>query len=288
MISVIVCTRNRAKALTGSLDAIARAMRPDVELVVVDNGSTDDTAHVLAAWKEGRSFPVRVVNEPRPGLSRARNAGLRASAGDIVVMTDDDCHMAPDYFDRLRELHGLPQVLGGRVELGDPDDLPVSILTRSKAETYTSARKPSGFVIGANLTFHRSVWKAIGDFDTRFGAGATFPAGEDSDFIFRAHLAGFPVRYDPTLVVKHFHGRRDRSNGKTLLTGYSVSDGALYAKHMFPTLLPARFILKAVQGSIRERVRPGPPHPVVGRLYSFQVACAFKGMIAYAREGGRA
>ncbi len=245
--SVIVCTRNRAGKLTASLDAIVAAMKaaPQVkaELIVVDNGSTDETPDVLLAWMKGQKLYTFAVHAPEPGLSRARNAGLAHASGDVIVMTDDDCVMAPDYLVEASRLHTSPAVIGGRVVLGDPADLPVSIRLGDEPQVYDGRRKASGFVIGANLSFHRSISEKLGGFDERFGAGARFPAAEDSDFIFRAFLAGYPVRFQPELVVAHFHGRRDKAVTDALVAGYSLSEGALYAKHLM-TGRPLRYLLQ--------------------------------------------
>ena len=71
------------------------------ELIVVDNGSTDDTAAVVTAWMRDRTFPTRLIFEPRPGLSIARNRGVVASTGRLLVFTDDDCELTESYLPDL-------------------------------------------------------------------------------------------------------------------------------------------------------------------------------------------
>jgi glycosyltransferase involved in cell wall biosynthesis len=101
-ISLIICTLNRASSLTATLESVTQAIRsaPDlaIEVVLVDNGSNDNTQEIVTGWKSRSSFPVIIVQEFQRGLSHARNAGLRASSGDIIAFTDDDCTLNADYF----------------------------------------------------------------------------------------------------------------------------------------------------------------------------------------------
>ena len=104
-ISVIICTRNRAHALRESLDSVRIAAgdgAPSVELVVVDNGSTDSTYATVETWAKDLppELPVRLVREPRAGLSIARNTGVANARGDIILFTDDDCRLESDYRDK--------------------------------------------------------------------------------------------------------------------------------------------------------------------------------------------
>jgi glycosyltransferase involved in cell wall biosynthesis len=88
--SVIICSRNRGASLRRTLASVSAADKPagDWEVVVVDNGSTDETADVVASF-EG-TLPLRRVYEPEPGLSRARNRGVLAAKGEYLIWTDDD------------------------------------------------------------------------------------------------------------------------------------------------------------------------------------------------------
>ena len=90
-LSIIVCTRNRAHAIAGCLDSIAvslsRAAPIEAEIVIVDNGSEDNTSAVVQQWAESCTFPVRLLHEPRKGLAKARNCGLRSAQGGLLVFT---------------------------------------------------------------------------------------------------------------------------------------------------------------------------------------------------------
>lgn len=149
-------------------------------------------------------------------------------------MTDDDCILHPDYFEQLIRAFAAqpaPVVIGGRILLGDPADLPVTVKLEDHPMIAPSDGFPGGFVMGANLAFTADVRDKVGLFDERFGAGAPFRAAEDTDYLFRALGHGIPVRYDPNFVVDHHHGRKPQKI-VTLLAGYGYGDGAVYAKHL--------------------------------------------------------
>jgi glycosyltransferase involved in cell wall biosynthesis len=236
-ISIIVCTRNRAERLPVCLNSIEQAAvanrAVEVELVIVNNGSTDATAAVLQVWQQSASVRCRVLLSEQRGLSHARNYGLEQATGKILAFTDDDCTVAPDYLTQLARAYASdagPALRGGRVELGNPRDLPFTIKTDLAPQRFTGGH-PGGFIHGCNLTMSRSALELVGRFDTRLGAGQPIGAAEDSDFVYRAYRSGVMVLYDPSILVFHHHGRRDFAEVKLLQDAYNLGNGALYAKH---------------------------------------------------------
>jgi glycosyltransferase involved in cell wall biosynthesis len=238
-VTIITCTVKRPAGLKKTLDSMAEAIRnaPEMsaEVIVVDNGSTDNTQDVIAQWMKSVPFPVQSLREPRPGASFARNAGIRVAKGRILVVTDDDCCLNPDYLTVLKRYYdqdtGLV-VRGGRVELGDPADLPLTIKLDDQIARMTDITFPGGFLLGCNMTMKREVIDKIGLFDERFGPGSAFNGGEDTDYLYRAFRAGIPVEYVPDMTVKHFHGRRDKATIIRLDHLYHMANGAVFAKHI--------------------------------------------------------
>lgn len=258
-ISLIICTRNRAPALARCLAAVAAIRHAgDWELVVVDNGSTDDTAAVLDAFASAAPFPVTCVAESAAGLSRARNAGVAAAAGELLMFTDDDCYVEPNILDAVATAFADSTVgfASGRVRLYDPEDLPVTINESTVPLRFDAgAFLPAGEVKGANLAFRRTVLDQIGTFDTRLGSGTPFPS-EDADAAMRAALAGWDGVYDPAIVVWHHHGRR-AGDIAALYRAYDAGRGAYHAKLLG---LAGGFApgLRAWAGLVRRsRARPG-------------------------------
>jgi glycosyltransferase involved in cell wall biosynthesis len=245
-LSVIVCTRNRAPAVPPCLDSIkdslARAsLDGDAEIVVVDNASEDDTSAVVQAWAAANTIGVKLCIEPKKGLAAARNCGLGAARGDLLAFTDDDCRMSPTYVVELLEHDSRDVELtlrGGRVVLGDPTDLPLTIkdtVLRRWSRRDRSARHENlgNALLGCNMAMRRGVADRIGPFDERLGAGSGIPGGEDTDYVLRAYLADVVIEQVPDMAVSHFHGRRSIAEANRLFKNYTLGSGALYAKYLF-------------------------------------------------------
>ena len=102
-VSVIVATRNRAHAIGPCLDSIATAFAEasplDAEIVVVDNGSSDNTAEIIKAWATATRVPVQLLKEPKAGHARAQNHALRLRARPTGwrFTAGDDCRLHPQY-----------------------------------------------------------------------------------------------------------------------------------------------------------------------------------------------
>jgi len=242
-LSVIVSTRNRAYAVGACLDSIAaalvRAFPLDAEIIVVDNGSTDDTAHTLAARAAASPVPVRVLSEPRAGKARALNLAVRAARGDLLAFTDDDCKLHGEYVnDLLRHASGDSELVlrGGRIELGDPTDLPFAIDMRSTRMRWTFTANAAWHenversVTGCNMTMPRALVEQIGPFDENFGPGSRVGSADDTEYVFRAYLAGVKLEHVPDMTVFHYHGRKTRAAAYASMRRYMIGHGALNIK----------------------------------------------------------
>jgi GT2 family glycosyltransferase len=192
---------------------------------------------------------VQKLHEARPGLSAARNCAIRSARGTLIAWTDDDCRLDEDYVvNLLRHDAGDkdPVLRGGRVELGDSADLPLSIKTDRAPRRWSRRTDAAGrdqlstSIIGCNMAMRRVLIDIIGLFDERFGAGTSIPGGEETDYIYRVWEAGFEIAYDPDMVVHHYHGRKEQAVARKLLKNYIVGTGGLYAKHMFKAVRPDR------------------------------------------------
>jgi len=290
-ISLIISSRNRASGLLHCLDAIANAARLSgdlqLELVFVDNGSTDDTSEVFRRWAAVAPLHTNLVYETLPGLANARNSGIAAATGRLLAFTDDDCEVLPDYFTVIADLFAADQGIvmrGGRVELGDARDLPVTIKTEREPAVLTNELHAGGFIHGCNMVFPRALVDQVGQFDPRFGAGATFRSGEDTDYIHRAFNAGIRVEYVPELEVKHFHGRRKVEDIHRLHAGYAFGNGALYAKYLFDKRSNMRGMLRwDIRQAVREALGGQPMSKEMGLTYRRQLRDNLSGMLAYWR-----
>lgn len=282
-VSVIVCTRNRSDALARLLERLEQLVVPAGvrwELIIVDNESTDGTAALLASLP--RRLPMRVVNEHTPGLSRARNTGLAAATGDLLLFTDDDCLPDPQWLAAIRdEFARAPSlgVLGGRVELFDERDQPTTTRTSRERDEITSAFKVDS-IIGCNMAFRRSALAAAGPFDVALGGGTGAGAGEDVDFVYRALRAGLRIEYSPDALVYHNHGRRTAAQVRAIKRAYTVARGALFCKYL---LQRDRGILPRIQQDLRWHMRAMVedvratrfPRRVVRHYYHLAIGAAY-------------
>jgi GT2 family glycosyltransferase len=233
-LSIVICTRNRAGQLQGTLDSLL-AMKTAYawEAILVDNASSDGTAAVIRRYSESEPR-IRYLREDRIGLGAARDRGWREAQAAVVSLTDDDCYVAEDYVDAvLAAFDGRPDVgvLGGRILLFDPADARVTIDERDyPVEMAPHAFVSAGAIKGANLSFRREALQKVGGFDPELGAGTPFPC-EDIDAVAAVLWAGYKGRYDPRPLVLHHHRRRE-ADVPRLRAGYDRGRGAYYAKFL--------------------------------------------------------
>ena len=238
-LAIAICTRNRADRLRQALCAIGCIDTPRPwELIVVDNGSSDDTQAVLARFAHDFPRPLKVVYEREPGLGRARNRAWQTSSSDVIAFTDDDCYPSPDFAQKVLECFEDSRLhfLGGRILLFDPTDFPITVqLKEERLEIPPRSFIPAGLIQGANFAVRRDVLEAVGGFDPHLGAGTPFPF-EDVDVLSRASAAGYVGAYDPRPVVFHHHRRKRGREVDKLIESYDIGRGAYY----FSAILDAR------------------------------------------------
>jgi glycosyltransferase involved in cell wall biosynthesis len=238
MVSVIVCTHNRAHRLEQILKSLQEMKIPvDLpwEIVIADNNSNDNTKEIIDTFASTSSLNVKYVFERHQGLSRARNAGIHASSGSIIAFTDDDCIVDRHWIETIsKEFRSDESIagIGGRVLLYNKMDRPVSIRVHEEREILSSVYRIRKLLIGCNMAFARPVFDEIGIFDTDFGAGGRFASSEDLDFFYRIYKKGFKIIYSPDVLVFHNHGRRNDEQIKLLMRGYAIGRGAFYCKYI--------------------------------------------------------
>ncbi|NYZ78893.1 glycosyltransferase family 2 protein [Candidatus Micrarchaeota archaeon] len=207
-ISVVVPTHNRAERLMATLESLLKQKFKNYEVIVVDDGSTDDTGKRVAALAK-KSNMLRYFKERQGGPAVARNLGIRKSKNEIVAFTDDDCLVPPDWLARLADAYGrFPEVagVGGYLKPRD-DELKRSLFAQLEwveaVCTYgvDMEEKISGEegVVGgtANMSYRKSVLEEVGGFDENF----PWAAGEDVDLKIRIVGKGNKLLYTPVEVV---------------------------------------------------------------------------------------
>jgi GT2 family glycosyltransferase len=214
LVSIIVPTYNRDRYLQGALSSLIGQETNDqfdFEVVVVDNGSTDDTRSVVAGIANEGLAPVHYVLETREGVANARNAGIRAANGDWYAFFDDDQLAISDWLFRLFDAAQTKgsKCVGGAVHLDLSED-ELQQISLSCRETILRERSDFCDVEDAlpyrgnqypgtgNLLLARSVLDDVGIFDERLVLG-----GEDHDLAIRIRRAGYDMWYVPGAVIRH-------------------------------------------------------------------------------------
>jgi GT2 family glycosyltransferase len=228
-VSVLICTRDRADSVRTTLNSLLCCRYPvsRYEVVVVDNGSADDSlSEMVAAEFADHEVMVRVEPEPEPGLSHARNRGVAAAESGLVLFADDDVLLDREWIAALAEPFAdpgvgatsgmtLPDVLetptqrwvegfGGRTrvfqkrvfDIADPPrDRPLFPFTIGE------------FGAGRNMAFRRGPLLELGGFDTALGPGTLAHDGDDVEALLRVLLSGRRIVHDPAAIVWHAHPR---------------------------------------------------------------------------------
>lgn len=246
-ISVVICTRERPDQLADALRSVLALDYPDFEVVVVDNAPrTDATARVVEQASDPR---VRYVEEPVPGLSAARNTGLRRAGHGLVAYTDDDVVVDGHWLRALAAgFARAPQVccVSGLVPSGELRtaaqayfDQRVSWARSLQPRVFRMTEPPADqplfpfqvgrFGTGANFAVQRDRVLELGGFDEALGAGTPSQGGEDLDLFFRVLTGGDALATEPAAIVWHRH----RSENEALLDqarGYGLGLGAWLTK----------------------------------------------------------
>jgi glycosyltransferase involved in cell wall biosynthesis len=229
--TVAIVTRDRADCLAGAIRSAAEQYRTGgaAEVLVVDNGSRDETPAVIARAAE--TYPnVRGVVERRGGLSAGRNRAIREARGRVVVFLDDDGRMAPWYLARLEMVwrEEEPSVAGGpiRIEYTDPepadwDEARARFRGEFTCGTERARLRFSRYPEGCNIAYDRQSAILAGGFDEDLGVGPRGPwAGEEMELTARIDAAGGRIVYDPSLRVTHVQTHAGRTGGWVLRTAW--------------------------------------------------------------------
>ena len=226
--SVVVCTHNGARTIAECLRSLEKLNYPDYEVLVVDDGSTDDTPRIIA------EFPfVRVVRQSNQGLSAARNAGLHAATGAVIAYTDDDCFVDPDSLTML-----IAQLEHARLEdcmvagVGGPNLAPEDGPTAAAVAAapgqpmhILESDQVAEHIPGCNMTFWREALEAINGFEPQYRA-----AGDDVDICWRLQAAGYWLTFAPSAFVWHHRRATPRAYLKQQ-AGYGKAEALLRFQH---------------------------------------------------------
>lgn len=223
-VSIVVATYNGGATLAECLDSLGRLNYPNYEVVVIDDGSTDDTAEILARYPN-----VRVHRQENKGLSEARNMGIRLATGEIVAFTDSDCVADPDWaYFLVQTMQSQPCAGVGGPNLTPWEERPLHRTVACAPGHATHVLLDSfeaEHVPGCNMAFWKSDLLAVGCFDPLFRK-----AGDDVDIIWRLQDHGERILFAPAAFVWH-HRRATIGAYLKQQQGYGEAEALLARKH---------------------------------------------------------
>lgn len=232
--SVIIPVRDRPEAIRRCVRSIYASRFPptEYEVLVVDNGSTDDTA------REAARAGARTISLSEGNRSEARNAGARVARGRWLAFTDSDCEVDPGWLAGLAAAAAAAEGNAG-ARMGAVAGEICSAPPRTPVEAYidlrgwldqekflaTGRRYSPPFAATANLAVRRDVFETVGGFDP-----ALAEAGQDADWCWRAVRAGWAIAWAPDARVVHHH-RATLRDAMRQAYRYGRGNAALFAKH---------------------------------------------------------
>lgn len=239
-ISVIICTYNRAHLLRRTLHSLTHQTISNdrFEVIVVDDGSQDDTAKVCEMMRYELPNLKYISAGSKISYASARNMGIETSKGDYLLFTDDDCIPAEDWVERTVDALGKVPIVAGAI---------ASIATNyfklchniAQFHPFMLGRRAGQveFISGANMAFRRSILEELKGFKKGMGYA------EDMDFILRARAMGYRIFFVPDTIVVH---DPDRTTLKAILK-YSAdhASATIRLRNQYRSLLRTPFILRS-------------------------------------------
>ncbi len=264
--SVIVPTYNRAGRIGSCIDALRRQQCPwPFEIIIVNDGSTDDTVSVL------RKFPeVRVITQANSGPAAARNRGVREAAGEIVLFTDDDCEPFADWMKEMLGAFDDPEVVGAKgIYRTRQRELIARFVQIEYEDRYRlMARHPTiDFIDTYSAAFRRDRFIEIGGYDPAFPIACC----EDSELSYRMAARGWKMVFVPTAVVWHHHPdnlrtylRRKARFAYWRVPAIRPAPGKMVKDSHHPQVMKLQLLLgpALAAGVIADALGIGPIHPM--------------------------
>jgi glycosyltransferase involved in cell wall biosynthesis len=244
-LSILIPTHNRGAILGQTLDSLSQIELPQgkqIELVVIGNACTDNTAEMVAEWGERLPYPCRYVEDPVANLNVARNRGAEHSTGEVLAYLDDDVWVERSWATALCDAFANPDVrlAGGKVTLWWKDVARPEWFTPQLDGLLTSIDYgpqmkviDSPYIAGANMAVRRSLFDEIGGFMVgldRSGSNVGLSGG-DTEFILQAMKCGAKVYYVPDAAVRHWVSPHRAEPAYLFNVATANAAGRVYMKH---------------------------------------------------------
>lgn len=221
-ISVVVCSFNGGRVIRDCMEGLLRLEYPNFEVIVVDDGSTDNTAEIV------REYPFKLIRTENRGLGSARNTGMRAADGEVIAYTDDDARPDPHWLTYLALTFmttdhagaGGPNIAprgDGRIAdcVANAPGGPVHVLLSDTVAEH---------IPGCNSAYRKACLEEIGGWDPKYRA-----AGDDVDVCWRLQQRGWTIGFSPAAMVWHHRRNSVKTYWKQQI-GYGKAESLLEEK----------------------------------------------------------
>ena len=199
LVTVVIPAYNAAATIRLALEALKRQTYPHCQVVVVDDGSTDQTPEIV------RDFPfVEYIRQSNAGPAAARNRGAAAARGKIIFFTDSDCIPEEDWIDRVMPFFadaGIG-VVAGSYGIANPEFLLARCVHREILFRHQRLMPLYPKVFGSyNFAIRKELFSRLEGFNEAYRRAS----GEDNDLSYRVIQAGFRIYFCREAKVRHFH-----------------------------------------------------------------------------------
>lgn len=238
-VSVIITTFNRSLLLHRLLSGLANQTFPkdNFEVIVVDDGSTDDTVSICINMLTVLPNLVLIRMETNSGQSRSAVRGIAQSKGDKLLFTDDDCIPDQDWVEKLQQSLSEHPIVAGAIRT-PINDYKVVVENISEFHPFLVGHhsRVVSFIAGANMGYRKEVFDTI----SSFKPGYAIP---DMELILRARECGFPIFFNSKAIVTHDQRRGNFS--KIFQHASHASFHTIQLRNKYATLLKTPFVLKS-------------------------------------------
>ena len=198
-VSIVIPAYNSQETIAQTIEScISQSYETDdLEIVVVDDGSTDDTAEII------KKRPVRFISQDNNGPAAARNAGWKAASGEIVCFTDSDCVPEEEWVEKIVAKYTSDDIggVGGSYEIANKESLLAECIHDEIIQKHAATPAETDFLGSFNVSYRKRVLQEVGGFDESFRRAS----GEDNDLAYRVKKAGYRLIFDKETKVAHYH-----------------------------------------------------------------------------------
>ncbi|MBW8830217.1 MAG: glycosyltransferase family 2 protein [Burkholderiales bacterium] len=276
--SLVLATIGRSAEVEDFLRSLDAQTYRHIQLIVVDQNRDDRVERLMSLY--AKDFEVKHIRSA-PGLSHARNVGLKYVNGDVVAFPDDDCWYAPTLLQQVHDELSRDPTIDGITGRSIDQNFEESGGSFSKVGAIVDIYRVWSQAISYTIFLKRTVCDAVaGGFDETLGVGANtlFGSGEETDYLIRAIRGGQRLRYVPEITV--FHPNKDahldvQMIGKALKYGCGM--GRVIAKHGYPLHYRAKVLARPMLGSVLAALLL---QPSLSRLRWAKAVGRFRGMVS--------